>query len=37
MFKDIKITFVKIFRLLGFIIDNQLRFEDQIKSIYRLN
>ena len=33
MFKDKKITFVKNFRLLGFIIDNQLRFEDQVKSI----
>ena len=33
MFKDKKITFVKKFRLLGFIIDNQLRFKDQVKSI----
>ena len=33
MFKDIKIKFVKNVRLLGFIIDNQLGYEDQVKSV----
>jgi hypothetical protein len=32
-FKDKKIKFVKTFKLLGFIIDNKLSFENQIVSI----
>ena len=32
-FKDKNITFVKNFKLLGFTVDNKLRFEDQIRAV----
>ena len=32
-FKDKNITFVKNFKLLGFIVDNKLKFEDQVRAV----